>query len=202
MKHCSAIIKILLFVGTYSMSDRLRVASIVLLATILILLPNIRESVTEEVAKYVSDNESSHDGLPTEWDEEQVICIYFPVDHPHSLYPEGVTMIDSDGSILGVNEDINSTGACVGGFDGYSDGMEFMLDATRVAGGHLSVGYTVNPNWGPFVHTIGGLNDAEVTGDFNGAYWSLLHNGRYSMVGIGDLVMSEGDVISWSISTW
>jgi len=184
------------------MSDKLRLGSIALLFTVLLLLPFIRDSVNEEVARFVSDSESSHVGLPNEWDENQAICIYFPVEHPHPVYSSGVSMINADGSMIGVNYDLNLTGACVGGFEGYTDGMNFMMDATRVAGGHLAVGYSVNPNWGEFVHTIGGLNDQEVQGDFNGAYWSLTHNGRYSVVGIGSLVMEEGDVISWNIETW
>ena len=51
---------------------------------------------------------------------------------------------------------------------------------------------------GSFVHTIGGLNADAMTGDFNGAYWDL--SGMTSTVGI--VVMSDGDVISRSISTW
>ena len=184
------------------MSDRLRLGSLALLVTVLLLLPFIRDSVNEEVARFVSDSESSHVGLPTEWDENQAICIYFPVEYPHPVYSSGVSMIDGDGSIIGVNYDLNLTGACVGGFEGYTDGMNFMMDATRVAGGHLAVGYSVNPNWGEFVHTIGGLGDQEIQGDFDGAYWSLTHNGGYSMVGIGSLVLEEGDVISWNIETW
>ena len=184
------------------MSDKLRLGSLALLVTVILLLPFIRDSVNEEVARFVSDSESSHVGLPTEWDENQAICIYFPDDYPHSVYSSGVSMIDADGSIIGVNYDLNLTGACVGGFEGYTDGMNFMMDATRVAGGHLAVGYSVNPNWGEFVHTIGGLNDQEIQGDFNGAYWSLTHNGGYSMVGIGSLVLEEGDVISWNIEIW
>lgn len=184
------------------MSDRLRLGSIALLVAVLLLLPFIRDTVNEEVARFVNDSESSHAGLPTEWDEKQVICIYFPDEYPHAAYSSGVSMIDADGIIIGVNYDLNLTGACVGGFEGYTDGMNFMMDATRVAGGHLAVGYFVNPNWGQFVHTIGGLNDQEIQGDFDGAYWSLTHNGRYSVVGIGSLVMEEGDVISWNIETW
>ena len=184
------------------MSDKLRLGSLALLVTVILLLPFIRDSVNEEVARFVSDSESSHVGLPTEWDENQAICIYFPDDYPHSVYSSGVSMIDADGSIIGVNKDLNLTGACVGGFEGYTDGMNFLRDATRVAGGHLAVGYSVNPNWGEFVHTIGGLNDQEIQGDFNGAYWSLTHNGGYSMVGIGSLVLEEGDVIGWNIETW
>ena len=184
------------------MSDKLRLGSLALLVTVILLLPFIRDSVNEEVARFVSDSESSHVGLPTEWDENQAICIYFPDDYPHSVYSSGVSMIDADGSIIGVNYDLNLTGACVGGFEGYTDGMNFMMDATRVAGGHLAIGYSVDPNWGEFVHTIGGLNDQEIQGDFNGAYWSLTHNGGYSMVGIGSLVLEEGDVIGWNIETW
>ena len=62
------------------MSDRLRLGSTVLLVAVLFLFPFIRDSVNEEVARFVSDSESSHDGLPTEWDESQVICIYFPAE--------------------------------------------------------------------------------------------------------------------------
>ena len=51
-------------------------------------------------------------------------------------------------------------------------------------------------------NTIGGLNANNLTGNFSGAYWELLHNGEYSMVGIGDLIMSEADVILWRIGTW
>ena len=123
------------------MSDRFRLGSTALLVVVLLLLPFIRDSVNEEVARFVSDSESSHVGLPTEWDENQVICIYFPREYPHPVYSSGVSMIDADGSIIGVNYDLNLTGACVGGFEGYTDGMNFMMDATRVAGGHLAVGY-------------------------------------------------------------
>ncbi len=113
----------------------------------------------------------------------------------------GLRRSDKEGETLGVNEDFNGTGACIGGFEGYTGGMDFMMDSTRAARGKLSVGYEVG-EWGPFVHTIGSLNANSVTGDFRGAYWNLDHNGATSMVGIGDLVMAEGDVISWSIGTW
>ena len=184
------------------MSDKVRSLSLVFLLLVLISLPFLQDRVNLEAAKFVSDNESAHNGLPIEWNDKQVICIFFPFDHPHVEFSSGVTMIGPDGVVIGVNDDLNSSGACVGGFFGYEDGMEFMMDATRAAGGKLAVGYKTNPNWGEWVHTIGGLNENEIQGDFNGAYWSLLHNGGYSMVGIGNLVMSEGDVISWEIATW
>ena len=179
----------------------LKAASVVALLALIILAPTIQDLLSEEAAKFVDDNESAHDGLPTEWEGKQVICVHFPDSSPHDRFSLGVTMIGSDGDEIGVNGDLNRTGACVGGFEGYSNGLDFMMDSTRVASGSLSVGYEVG-QWGAFVHTIGGLNADAMTGDFNGAFWNLDHNGASSMVGIGDLVMSEGDVISWSIGTW
>ena len=183
------------------MSDLLKPASVVALIVLILIAPSIQDRLSEETVRFVEDYDSAHDGLPTVWEGKQVICIHFPVSSPHDMFSQGVTMIGIDGSDLGVNEDLNRTGACVGGFDSYSNGLDFMMDSTRLANGALSVGYDVG-QWGAFIHTIGGLNADTLTGDFNGAYWQLDHNGEYSMVGIGDLVMSEGDVITWSIGTW
>ncbi len=183
------------------MSDFLKPASVAAFIALVILAPSLQELLTEEAYEYVDDNDSSHDGLPMEWEKKQVICVFFPADPPHDGFSTGVTMIDADGIELGVNQNLNRTGACVGGFEGYSRGLDFMMDSTRSARGALSVGYDVG-QLGHYVHTIGGLNADAMTGDFNGAYWNLDHNGAISLVGIGDLVMSEGDVISWSIATW
>ena len=183
------------------MSDWIKPASIVMLVTVLLIAPSLQDRLAEETTKYVEDNQSSHHGLPSDWVDNQVLCIYFPTEAPHSEFSLGVTMIDRNGDVIGTNENLNRTGACLGGFEGYSNGLDFMMSSTRMGHGHLSVGYDVG-QWGAFVHTIGGLNADTLAGDFNGAYWHLDHNGAASMVGIGDLVMSEGDVIEWSIGTW
>lgn len=185
---------------TGPVSDKLKPGSLILLFAVIILAPIIQDRLSEEAVKYVQDNASAHNGMPTEWDGKQVYCVLFPEYFSHSEYSSGVTMIGPSGSHLGVNDQYNGTGACVGGLVGYSSGMELMLNATEIAGGSLSVDYDVG-EWGPYVHTIGGLNADNITGDFNWAWWSLEHNGAASMVGIGDLVMSEGDVIIWRIST-
>ena len=183
------------------MTNNLKPASVAFLIVLMLAAPEIRERLSEQSIKFVEDSESSHDGLPNEWVDKQVICVFFPQDYPNQQFSDGVTMINQEGNRIGENSDLNRTGACVGGFEGYTEGMDFMMDSTRLASGSLSVGYQVG-EWGPYVHTIGGLNANSVTGDFSGAYWKLDHNGALSMVGIGDLVMSEGDVITWSIDTW
>ena len=183
------------------MSDKLKPGSLLLLFAVIILAPVIQDRLSEEAIKYVADSESAHNGMPTEWDGKQVFCTLFPEDFPHAEYSTGVTMIDSSGSTLSINEEYNGTGACVGGFEGSTHGLDFMLNASAVVGNSLSIGYDIG-EWGPLVHTIGGINSNNITGDFSGAYWHLDHNGATSMVGIGDLVMADGDVILWRISTW
>ncbi len=183
------------------MSDKLKPASILIFVALVLLAPSIQDALSKEASKYVNDSESSHQGLPSEWNDNQVICVVFPSDYTHSEYNQGMTMINDEGLVISVNEDYNGTGACVGGFGGYTEGMDFMMDATRTTGGRLAVGYEVG-EWGPYVHTIGGLNANLFTGEFNAAYWNLDHNGEISMVGIGDLVMSEGDVLVWSIAIY
>ena len=183
------------------MSDKLKPASILIFVALVLLAPSIQDALSKEAAKFVNDSESSHDGLPESWNESQVLCVLYPVDFPHEDYNSGVTMIQSDGSTLGVNDDYNGTGVCVGGFTGYTEGMTFFLDATNATGGSLSVDYDVK-EWGPYVHTIGGVNHDNIAETFDGAYWNLDHNGEISTVGIGDLVMSEGDVLVWSITIY
>lgn len=187
--------------GLKSMSEKLKISSVVVFFALIILAPAIQELLNEEISKYVDDSESAHDGLPTKWENKQVICIFFPTESPHAEFSQGVTMIDSNGNEIGKNLNLNRTGACLGGFEGYSDGLSLMMDSTRLVGGSLSVGYVIG-QWGPYVHTIGGLNADTMSGEFNGAYWNLDHNGATSAVGIGDLVMSEGDVVEWTIATW
>ena len=121
------------------MSDLMKPASIILLVIVVASLPFLQDSVNDEAAKFVSDSESSHDGLPTQWDGKQAICIFFPESNTHPEFSTGVTMIDSDGETIGVNDALNSTGACVGGFEGYGQGMDFMMDATRVAVGTTEI---------------------------------------------------------------
>lgn len=183
------------------MSNDLKPAAIVAVIVLIILTPAIQNALNEEAAKYVNDSESSHDGMPETWDDKQILCVLYPNDSPHDEYNSGVTMIEADGSTYGVNAEYNGTGACVGGFSGYTDGMSFFLDATNATGGQLAVEYDVS-EFGSYVNTIGGLNANELTGNFTTAYWGLLHNGEISMVGIDDLIMSEGDVILWQITTW
>ncbi len=196
-----------------------QIISLIVLVAVVITFPQINrfwlESTEEVRSSLITSENNTHYGLPTEWNNTQVICIHFPVadvtsDMSASKYVENRSYFDVNGleilvdseseNILNFSE-TRTTGVCIGGFKDYSAGFDFMLDATNVTNGNLEVGYDES-DFGPFVHTIGGLNANNLTGDFTGAYWSLYHNGVISEVGIGDLVMLENSVIVWEIATY
>ena len=54
------------------------------------------------------------------------------------------------------------------------------------------------------IDSIGGVSPCDVytCTDSSGAYWELLNDGAYSMVGISDLVLNDDTVITWQIATW
>ena len=111
------------------MSNYLKPLSVVAVIVLILLAPSIRDALKEEAATYVNDSESSHNGLPESWNNSQVFCVLFLDQAPHPKFTSGVTMIESDGSILGTNSEYNGTGACVGGFSGYENGLDLMNDA-------------------------------------------------------------------------
>ena len=112
-------------------------------------------------------------------------------------------MIESDGSILGTNSEYNGTGACVGGFSGYENGLDLMNDAVNSSENDLAYNST-EFSFGLQIDSIGNIEpcDAAECSDSSGAYWALYHNGGASMVGISDVILEEADVLLWQIETW
>ena len=196
-----------------------QIISMVILVAMIISFPQINKlwlQTTEQArSNLITAENNSHYGLPSEWNNTQVICIHFPVEDvtsnmTASNFTDGRTYFDVSGSEILIDEDseglVNysknrNSGVCVGGFDNYTVGFNFMLEATNVTNGEIEIGYD-DSDWGPYIHTIAGLNANDLTGNFSGAYWSLYHNGVISEVGIGDLVMLENSVIVWEIATW
>jgi len=141
------------------------------------------------------DEDHSHNGLPKEWENKQVLCIHFPEDSIPLDFIDGRYHFNNVGEEIFVDSSWNKSGACVGGFTDYVNGFNFMLDATNATGEKLEVIYSES-NWGPYITSIGGF---EPTGN---SYWSLYHNGVESMVGIGDLEMKNDSVVVWQVATW
>ena len=76
--------------------------------------------------------------------------------------------------------------------------------AVNVSGESFSLNTTEFSSFGLQIDSIGGVSPCDVytCTDSSGAYWELLNDGAYSMVGISDLVLNDDTVITWQIATW
>jgi|TARA_B100001750_G_scaffold79756_1_gene63378 hypothetical protein len=69
--------------------------------------------------------------------------------------------------------------------------------ATLEAGkNNFEIGVTWNDQFGAYIHSIDGI-DSE--GDH---YWALYHNDEYAPLGSVDLILIEGDSITWKYESW
>ena len=192
-----------LVAGMSKPENRLKVVSATWLAVILVSSPAITTEWARITSNLVEDNNDSHYGLPDIWNEKQVVCIHFPENYSPDGYSNGRTHIDFDGIEFKVDDEWNESGACIGGFSGYTNGLELLNKALEIAGDKFSMNYT-EFSFGIMVDSFGDVNPCDVysCSDTSGAYWSLSHNGEYSMVGISDLYLEQDSVISWSIAQW
>ena len=68
------------------------------------------------------DEEHSHNGLPKEWENKQVLCVHFPEDSIPSDFIEGRYHFNNVGEEVFVDSLWNNSGACIGGFTDYVNG--------------------------------------------------------------------------------
>ena len=192
-----------LVAGMSKSENRLKIVSATWLVVLLISTPAISTEWGRITSNLVDDSNNPHYGLPDIWNEKQVVCIHFPEDHSPDGYSNGRTHIDFDGIEFKVDDEWNQSGVCIGGFTGYTNGLELLQKATDVAGDQFSMNYT-EFSFGIMIDSFGDVNPCVVYSCTNtsGAYWYLTHNGEYSTVGISDLYLEENSVISWAIVEW
>ena len=192
--------------------NRLKLVSGAWLIALVLTAPLLSELWAGQAINYVDDDGNSHDGLPEEWREKQVICFDFSSESAHPVYNSGTSMISTEGDTISVNDVFNGTvfgwdgstvgnesaiGACIGGMSGYTNGFDLMLNATALLPNrNLEVLYDIG-DFGPFVTSIGGVAQAD---DWS-SWWGLYLNGVSAPVGIGDLTIQESDVITWRIDS-
>ena len=189
--------------------NRLKSASVVFVSMLLLTFGTISEELGEITTELVENDEDPHYGLPISWNDTQVVCFHFPSDSSPEGFDDGRHHIDSNGNsasmTVGTWGDGNSTGACIGGFEGYDNGLDLLNAAVNVTGDSFSLNVT-EFSFGLQIDSIGGVSPCEVytcAEDFSsGAYWELLNDGAYSMVGISDLVLNDNTVITWQIASY
>ena len=184
---------------------RLKSASVVFLVILLLSSSTLSTEWGRMTSELVDNDEDPHYGLPDLWDGKQAVCFHFPSDFAPSGLNDGRHHIDYDGTDFKTDENWNSTGACVGGFEGYDFGID-LLNAAVTATGDLFILNASESSFGLFINTIAGVDPCDThtcAEDFSsGAYWELLHNGAYSMLGISDLPLDSDSVITWQIATY
>ena len=164
-------------------------------------------------SELIDDEGDSHYGLPDIWEDKQVVCFHFPDGHAPDGYGGARYHIDSDGTQFMTDSDWNQTGACIGGFSDFENGLALMDEAVATSGGDFAYNST-QYTFGIFFNSIAEVNPCDVSAcsDTSGAYWVLFHNGQRAMVGIGDLeldgrpmqMMKDGDslIVISAINAW
>jgi hypothetical protein len=178
----------------FSSNNKIKAISVIWLVALVIAAPAINAEWAR-MSNLLLEDDHSHNGLPKEWENKQVLCVHFPEDSIPLDFVDGRHHFNTAGEEVFVDTLWNNSGACIGGYVDYESGFNFMLDATNATGGNLEVNY-LESSWGIYITSIGGH---EPTGN---SYWSLYHNGVESMVGIGDLILENNSVVVWQVATW
>ena len=182
---------------------RLKNLSIAWVILLLITFPTLSTEWARMTSELIDDEGDPHYGLPDIWDGKQVVCFHFPEGHAPDGYDGARYHIDSDGTQFMSDSDWNQTGACIGGFSGFDNGLDLMDEAVAASGGDFAYNAT-QFTFGLLIDSIAGIDPCDVSActDTSGAWWSLFHNGQLSPFGIGDLPLESDSVITWSIETW
>jgi len=189
--------------GSSEEEKRLKNLSIAWVILLLVTFPTLSTEWARMTSELIDDEGDPHYGLPDIWDGKQVVCFHFPEGHAPDGYDGARYHIDSDGTQFMSDSDWNQTGACIGGFSGFDNGLALMDEAVAVSGGDFAYNAT-QYTFGMLINSIAEVNPCEVSpcSETSGAWWALFHNGPLATAGISDLELETDSVITWSIETW
>jgi len=202
-----SLVAILTVLGYFAAKEeyRLKSASIVFLVVLLLSSSTLSTEWGRMTSELVDNDEDPHYGLPDLWDGKQAVCFHFPDGASPSEFADGRHHIDYDGTDFRTDKNWNSTGACVGGFEGFENGLDLLNAAVEVRPLLFALNVT-EFSFGLQINSIGNVSPCEVytcAEDFSsGAYWELLNDGAYSMTGISDLALNSDTVITWQIASY
>jgi len=172
---------------------------------IIITFSSISTEWNRMTSELVEEPDDPHYGLPDLWDDKQVVCFHFPANSAPPGLDDGRHHFDFDGTDFKTDKDWNETGGCVGGFENFNNGLDLLNAAIEATGSTFLVNST-EFSFGLQIDSIAEVEPCKVyqcASDFSsGAWWELLHNGVYSIVGISDLVLDSDSVLTWQITSY
>ncbi len=183
--------------------NKLKSSSVVFLVMLMLFSSTLSTEWSRMTSELVEEAEDPHYGLPDIWDGKQVVCFHFSSESAPPGFNDGRHHIDSDGTDFKTDKNWNTTGACVGGFEGYNIGIDLLNAAVSVTGDNFVLNVTDYGELGLFVNSIGGINPCEQgpCGDNIWTSWKFLHNGVLSFSGISALTLDDDSVITFQIVT-
>jgi len=200
-----AIILILTALGYFAAKEeyRLKSASLVFLVVLLLSSSTLSTEWARMSSELVDDDGDSHYGLPDLWDGKQVVCFHFPAEATPSEFADGRHHIDFDGTDFKTDKNWNSTGACVGGFEGYENGLDLLNAAIDVRPILFELNVTDYGELGLFINSIGGIDLCTIgpCGDNIWTSWQILHNGAVALAGISSLSLNDDSVLTFQTTT-
>tara|TARA_B100000900_G_scaffold415593_1_gene446139 strand:- start:2551 stop:3192 length:642 start_codon:yes stop_codon:yes gene_type:complete len=189
-------------------SYKLKIASVIFLVVLLLSSSTLTTEWGRMTSELVDNDEDPHYGLPDIWNGKQVVCFHFPEDAVPSEFIDGRHHIDIDGTDFKTDKNWNSTGACVGGFEGYEIGIDLLYAAIELRPVLFELNATDYGELGLFINSIGGFDPCDhgpcSMSDNIWTSWQILHNGGVSFTGISSLGLNEDSVLTFELttSTW
>jgi len=175
------------------------------LVFLIITFSSISTEWNRMTSELVDEADNPHYGLPDIWDDKQVVCFHFPANSAPSGLDDGRHHFDFDGTDFKTDKDWNETGGCVGGFENFNNGLDLLNAAIEATGSTFLINST-EFSFGLQIDSIAGVEPCKVyqcaSDGASGAWWALLHNGAYSIVGISDLVLDVDSVLTWQITSY
>ena len=200
-----AIIVVITALGYFAAKEeyRLKSASLVFLVVLLLSSNTLSTEWARMSSELVDDDGDSHYGLPDLWDGKQVVCFHFPAEATPSEFADGRHHIDYDGTDFKTDKNWNNTGACVGGFEGYEEGLDLLNAAVEVRTHLFGLNITDYGDLGIFINSIGGVDPCihGPCGDNIWSSWQIYHNGVFSLSGISTLTLNDDSVLIFQIDT-
>jgi len=175
---------------------RLKALSALWLVALLVALPALDATVNEATTDLVNAEGDPHDGLPSVWHDNQVVCFLHPVDLAPPAYADGLHHVAATGDAVHTEVATNASeerGICIGGIHDATDVAEATEAAAAVAG--LGIEYE-RYAFGDLLVRIGDVDASE-----DNRHWLFWVDGSYATRAADRTDIGDDGVVVWRYMT-